>query len=81
MHSGAIKFPEDNITGSMTNAEVIMIGFILLLWVYVIRIFLQKWGKDLQNYLVEELKDVVFQTKLAAIFRHNQYIARRCPRK
>ena len=43
---GAIKFPEDNITGSMTNGEVVMIGFILLLWLYVIRIFLQKWGEE-----------------------------------
>jgi len=43
--ASAIKFPEDNITGSMTNGEVVMIGFILLLWLYVIRIFLQKWDK------------------------------------
>ena len=42
---GAVKSPEDHVTGSVDNAEISLIIFILLLWLYVIRIFLQKWGE------------------------------------
>ena len=42
---GAVKSPENHVTGSVDNAEISLIIFILLLWLYVIRIFLQKWGE------------------------------------
>ena len=48
-NSGAVKSPEDHVTGSVDNAEMSLIIFILLLWLYVIRIFLQKWGELAEN--------------------------------
>ena len=44
--SGAIKVPEGRVTGRLDTVEMVLILFILCLWAFVIRIFLNKWGES-----------------------------------
>ena len=47
--SGAIKVPEGRVTGRLDTVEMVLILFILCLWAFVIRIFLNKWGESMSG--------------------------------
>ena len=51
--SGAIKVPEGRVTGRLDTVEMVLILFILCLWAFVIRIFLNKWGESMSGLLAK----------------------------
>ena len=47
--AGAIMVPEGRVTGRLDTVEMVLILFILCLWAFVIRIFLNKWGESMSG--------------------------------